>query len=191
MFAGCSVTWGTGLPIEDTWSYKLYKDFASHEELSGYFNLSYPGAASTEIIHNIMKYIKRYGKPDKIFLMLPEIMRGVHFEKSAAIMHTIQVYDLFESYCDATNIELLSFTWDLEDISGGYIQTANDFMGDRFKTFHRIDYNKFAKSMYDFAMKSGDKSMLFNAADGQHFGIAHHVGFVEQLRLMIGESDGL
>lgn len=190
LFLGCSVTYGTGVPIDQTWSKLLYKEFSKHEKLSGYFNLSYPGAASTEIIFNAMKYIKKFGAPQEIYFMIPEVMRGIHMEKSSAIMHSIQMYTMFEEFCALKGIKLVSFTWDLEDISGGYIQTANDFY-EKFETFNRIDYKKFSKSLYDYAYQNKDERFLLHAADLQHHGTAHNYAFYQTVLSMIGDSNGL
>lgn len=190
LFMGCSVTYGTGVPLNKTWSKLVYDEFSKHESLSGYFNLSYPGAASTEIIFNAMKYIKKYGKPQEIYFMIPEVMRGVHFEKSSAVLHSIQMYTMFEQYCKDNSISLVSFTWDLEDISEGYIQTANDFYKE-FETFYAINYNKFAKTMYDYAYENSKEPFLFLAADGQHHGTAHNHAFFKQVIEGIAAKNGL
>jgi hypothetical protein len=189
LFIGCSVTYGTGVPLEKMWSKLLYDKLRETRPLSGYFNLSYPGAASTEIIFNAMKYIKKYGAPKEIYFMLPEMMRGIHVEKSSAILHSVQMYMMFEEFCASKGIKLTSFTWDLDDISGGYIQTANDFY-EQFKTFHRIEYKAFLKSMYEYSSKSTEPFLLL-AADGQHHGTAHNYAFYKTISEMIGETNGL
>lgn len=185
LFMGCSVTYGTGVPLEQTWSKLLYNKMSESRKLSGYFNLSFPGAASTEIIFNAMKYIKKFGAPKEIYFMLPEIMRGIHMEKSSALLHSIQMYTMFEEYCKIKGIRLVSFTWDLEDISEGYIQTANDFY-ERFDTFNKIDYDQFSKSLYDYAYEHQKEPFLLYAADKQHHGTAHNYGFYKTILDIMG-----
>lgn len=189
LFIGCSVTFGTGLPIEKTWSKILYNKLSKNNKLSGYFNLSFPGAASTEIIFNAVKYIQKFGAPEEIYFMVPEIMRGVHLDRSSAIMHSIQMYQMFELLCELLGIRLFSFSWDIEDLTDGYIQTANDFYASRFKTFYKIDSQSFFKSMYDYSKDKNEMFML-NASDGMHFGTAHHAGFIYCILQGLGDMYG-
>jgi hypothetical protein len=75
LFAGCSMTYGEGLPIEDVWSYLVHQYINSITETSGYFNVGKTGINFHEMLNQIMGYMKYAGKPDVIFLMLPEIGR--------------------------------------------------------------------------------------------------------------------
>jgi hypothetical protein len=190
LFIGCSVTFGSGLPLEKTWSKLVYNKMSKSRNLSGYFNLSYPGAASTEIIFNTMKYIKKFGAPKEIYFMMPEIMRGVHFEKSSAILHSVEMYTMFEDFCKAVGIKLVSVTWDIQDISGGFIQTANDFY-ERFETFHRIEYKALSSLFYEYVVEHDKEPNLFVAGDGIHHGTAYNYGFAKNILNIIGDSNGL
>lgn len=75
LFSGCSVTYGVGLYTTETWSYKIYKMISEKEKVSGYFNLGKPGTSIMDIISSVFKYISIYGKPDVIFLDLPDLNR--------------------------------------------------------------------------------------------------------------------
>jgi hypothetical protein len=75
LFSGCSVTYGLGLYANETWSYKLYENIIKNEEVSGYFNIAKPGASIMEIVSGIFKYMAAYGKPDTIFINLPDAYR--------------------------------------------------------------------------------------------------------------------
>ena len=57
LFAGCSVTFGEGLPYMSNWSGKLYNKISKQIKTSGYFSLSFLGGDTTLIIANIYKYI--------------------------------------------------------------------------------------------------------------------------------------
>lgn len=72
LFAGCSVTEGVGLKIEDTWSYLLNKDIKNSD---GFFNLARAGWGYQKIISNFLIYVKQYGKPDYFFLLMPNSYR--------------------------------------------------------------------------------------------------------------------
>jgi hypothetical protein len=139
LFSGCSYTFGTGIPYESIWAVNLNK------ALKGTlcFNLGMPGASYDQIINDAYDYIRMFGKPKAIFLLLPNLeripsfsyhddkpyMRNSHIQTYASnkyrlfFKHTqpeILVYRFykllqqFEEYCQLQNIPLLWTTWDLE-----------------------------------------------------------------------------
>ena len=76
LFAGCSETEGMGGALESCWSYMVYKKLSETKKISGFFNLSMRGWGHDVIISNIMQYIGAYGKPNKIYMLLPELARN-------------------------------------------------------------------------------------------------------------------
>lgn len=68
--AGCSVTFGVGLPNEMVWpslvSSKLNLDFV---------NLSIPGWSAQAIVDNLFKYFYKYGNPKTLIVMFPDFFR--------------------------------------------------------------------------------------------------------------------
>jgi hypothetical protein len=75
LFAGCSETEGIGDNIDNCWSYMTYKTLSKEKDVSGFFNISRHGWGYDIILSNIMTYIGDYGKPDKIFILFPNIGR--------------------------------------------------------------------------------------------------------------------
>jgi hypothetical protein len=75
LFAGCSETEGFGGNLEFSWPHMVYTELCKTEKLSGFFNLSRGGWGNEIIIANIIQYINRYGKPDKIYMLLPNLSR--------------------------------------------------------------------------------------------------------------------
>lgn len=78
LFAGCSVTFPHGLRQDEGWAWKTYEKIKNKNpeiNLSGFFNLSFPGWSVLEIIFNITKYINTFGKPDFIFINWPNLTR--------------------------------------------------------------------------------------------------------------------
>ena len=75
LFAGCSVTYADGIPLQYSWSKLLYDYLNKQEKASGYFNIAGPGMTIVEIVMQIFIYIAEYGKPDKIFVFFPDIGR--------------------------------------------------------------------------------------------------------------------
>lgn len=80
LFAGCSETEGVGGNLDSCWSYITYKKLSETGKLSGFFNLSRAGWGHDVIIANVMQYINTYGKPSKIYMLLPNLSRGFEWD---------------------------------------------------------------------------------------------------------------
>lgn len=68
--AGCSVTYGIGVPEEGTWSSILAKKL----KLS-YVNLSKPGASIEWIVNSLFSYFSEFGNPKNVFVLFPGLLR--------------------------------------------------------------------------------------------------------------------
>lgn len=68
--AGCSNTYGTGIPDNNTWS-----DILAINNNKTYNILGYPGGSTYHIINNIFKYFNIFGHPKKIFCVFPDFYR--------------------------------------------------------------------------------------------------------------------
>lgn len=84
LFAGCSETEGVGGNLDSCWAYMLYSELLKEKKMSGFFNLGRAGWGYASIISNIMSYIQSYGKPDKIFILFPNIGRFYQWNKEAS-----------------------------------------------------------------------------------------------------------
>lgn len=83
LYAGCSITYGDGLPEELIWSGMLtskLKDFYIKNNVES-FNVASSGLAIDNIINNIYKFIHLYGKPTYLFMLLPDLGRQTYFVK--------------------------------------------------------------------------------------------------------------
>jgi hypothetical protein len=180
VFNGCSVTWGSGLGIEEVWSKKTYNFINSREQTSGYFNLSFPGQSIQNIVITLFKYFKNNGNPDYVFINLPDIYRlysyhketnsivdGFYSEDQKKILELLayQYYFMLEQYCFSNNIKLYSFTWCNE------LNKSKQFI--RFKTFHTVDMDKMSDFILKY-IKNNNNKYLQNARDGEHYGTAYH-----------------
>jgi hypothetical protein len=76
LFGGCSWTFGEGLPEEYSWTYLLKQKIEkqSNKELDLY-NTAYMGSSIDLVIKNTMAFIRKYGKPNYIVLLFPDIAR--------------------------------------------------------------------------------------------------------------------
>ena len=77
VFSGCEMTIPMDIDLVNGWSYRIYNDFFKNK--NGFRSLSYPGANQNKIIVNLIKYIYKYGKPDNIIILMPEIIRSYGF----------------------------------------------------------------------------------------------------------------
>lgn len=70
--AGCSATYGIGVPEEGTWP-----SFVAEDLSASYVNISAPGASIEWIVTSILNYIHTFGKPRMgVLALLPDTMRG-------------------------------------------------------------------------------------------------------------------
>lgn len=99
LFSGCSEAEGVGDNIESCWPYMVYQKLSEAKHLSGFFNLSRSGWGHDVIIPNIIEYINTYGKPDKIYILFPNLSRdfewkGVDSEEESYVYSTKTPYFL-------------------------------------------------------------------------------------------------
>jgi hypothetical protein len=183
LFAGCSVTFGEGLPLEKTWSKKVYDKISSLEKTSGYFNVAVPGLTTIESIYQIQNYIKKFGTPDIIFFNMPDFEREIQKDfidrnlndptKTELLLKLIYgSYDIFRKYCLKNKIKLFSFTWDHPDAT--YWDYPFDITTD-LEDFYLYSPEDRSKYIYQYGIDNpiDQKSGLYAAAlDGEHPGFA-------------------
>lgn len=80
LFAGCSETEGMGGNLDSCWSHMVYRKLSETKKISGFFNLSRGGWGHDLIIANIMQYINTYGKPNKIYILFPNLSRDFEWQ---------------------------------------------------------------------------------------------------------------
>jgi hypothetical protein len=82
LFAGCSQTFGLGLPVEETWPsilYKWMKENHSDIDFGPYQALSFTGGSIEKIVQNIFKYCHLFGNPNIIYFLAPDIDRQIGY----------------------------------------------------------------------------------------------------------------
>lgn len=200
LFAGCSCTLGTGLDIEDVWSYKLYNELKKEYKLSGYFNLGHLGGSFLSIFHNFILYIEKYGNPDIIFLLLPHTERDEKYFSDHEYTNDfvlILFYKLFEMYCEKNNIILISSSWVIDDQKINMINSIKNKLSNKMyrrrsnaiveeshglkllennsKTFRLMNLKELDNNIFEYSNNNKDKDNLYEAKDnGRHYGSAFH-----------------
>jgi hypothetical protein len=92
LFAGCSETEGMGGNVEDVWGHILHEKIARITNVDGYYSIGKAGYGWQKIILSIQVYIKKYGKPDMIFALLPNIGRLFAWSENINDWHYQQKY---------------------------------------------------------------------------------------------------
>lgn len=70
LFAGCSFTFGLGLPEEEIWGSHVANALGMQ-----YSNLGLPGDSVVGIVSNIYKYFEEYGNPKILLCLFPDFYR--------------------------------------------------------------------------------------------------------------------
>ncbi len=140
VFAGCEFTIPMDVKYENGWAYKVHEEF--YKDKSSFVNISYPGVDSNRLIYNILKYINTYGKPSKLFILMPELIRAygwwpeakgfkpkMYRQHAGGVEHNLMAtpHDLpvpllalkyiqsimfLDQYCKDTGIDLVLTSWD-------------------------------------------------------------------------------
>ena len=72
LFAGCSQTEGVGAPLETVWSKVLLSTISPD---SGFYTIAKSGFGWQKVISNFMIYVEKYGAPEYLFVLLPNLGR--------------------------------------------------------------------------------------------------------------------
>lgn len=75
LFAGCSQTEGVGSPLETVWSKTVFNQISKNNDVSGFMSIARAGYGWQKVVTNFMTYVKKYGFPDYLFVMLPNASR--------------------------------------------------------------------------------------------------------------------
>jgi hypothetical protein len=81
LYAGCSFTFGEGLPEEYTYPYKLsekIKNLFPKKNVQS-FNVGRGGSSIHEIVRMCFSFFENYGNPDYLFITLPDVDRMITF----------------------------------------------------------------------------------------------------------------
>lgn len=85
LYTGCSFTYGVGQPEEYTWP-SLLTDLIKNKDLNKdveHFNIAYPGASIHEIVRNCFIFFEKFGHPDYLFMLVPDVNRSISYIESS------------------------------------------------------------------------------------------------------------
>ncbi len=194
LFAGCSETEGVGGNLDACWAYMTYRELEKTNKMSGYFNIAKSGFGWQKIITNTMIYIKKYGAPNYLFILLPDNNRNFNWYEQENYWRYEQKWDLdvvshqrnlidlivswrlFIEFCKVQNIELIWTCW------GGdpeYYQKAT------LDNFIEIDDKSYRDSINRLTSNEMKMSNLRRKRDGHSGFITHKVWslkFLEEIK---------
>jgi 16S rRNA (cytidine1402-2'-O)-methyltransferase len=195
LFSGCSNTWPQAIDEDKGWAKQIYNKLNKEYNLNGYYNLAIPGASISEICQNVMSYCQVYGKPNVIFLNLPDANREAKipgdlshkneytsFEKQE---YADKEYERLQGYCSVNNILLITFSWtDTMLKPGGHVIAALEYLLGRpqkhvsiskdFNTYKKFDINDFKNYVVEYFKNNPDDHDADVARDADHPGHAVH-----------------
>lgn len=87
--AGCSMTFGEGVPDDGRWSDILSSRLGAQDNQ---INLGIRGASVGQIVLNVFSYIEKYGKPKYLFCLFPNL------ERIEFIFHKDLIIDRYGDY---------------------------------------------------------------------------------------------
>lgn len=125
LFAGCSETEGQGGQIDDSWGKILFDSIKQSRKVSGFYNLGKSGYGWQKVISQVRIYIKRYGKPDNLFVLLPNIGRSIEWSEENRDWYAKQAYPRFES---RNNLDDPKNIYVTEQSPGEYKKNFIDFV---------------------------------------------------------------
>lgn len=146
--SGCSITYGEAVPSEFSWPQVLRSKLQEDYNNLKLYNLGVVGSSTFIVIKNIFAFIKQYGKPDAIFLMLPNFHRHIKFNPEVGqyqqltpknyvsnssdeyvyennLMLYFNLIQILELYCNDNNIKLMWGVWG--DAANKFIKENNYF----------------------------------------------------------------
>lgn len=194
LFSGCSETEGASNKLEDVWANKLYEKIKKDHDVSGYYNVGKAGLTPFMIIKNCITYMEKFGKPDSIFMVIPDHYRLTSWDTENLKYSYFFInsdYNLFQksyedhsigreqNYSNIKNHQMFSFSviimfemfCKLNGIKLFWSSWSKDSYFNKLeslglKNFVDIANNK--KELEEFKLKD------FTARDGAHLGPAFH-----------------
>lgn len=94
LFAGCSETEGQGGNLEDAWGNILLEEVKKTQNVSGYYNIGKSGYGWQKVITQLRVYIAKYGKPDNLFVLLPNMGRSIEWSIGGNMWHARQEHPI-------------------------------------------------------------------------------------------------
>jgi hypothetical protein len=216
LFSGCSFTFGVGLPENLIWTSMLADKLNIDKE--NMFNIGVGGASIHSTIKDIMLFIRKYGKPKKIFILFPEVSRDLIYrvfnkDNIDIVQNVLYRSNYLEESEDNAKKYILNYVHEnnilrystmigiFEEFckeSGIDLLWSTTIKYD-YDTFKLLNFKYIAKNFVDFldVYRNNSKNIenVHNlpfwdvADDGQHPGTAYHYLLSESFFKEINENN--
>ena len=173
LFAGCSVTFGDSMFIEDSWAKVLYNKLAETNSLSGYYNIGMPSASITDVASLLRTYIELIAIPDVVFINLPAIIR----DDGAGID---DLKDIINTY---TETEFITTSWDQTFTTESCSSDDPRLSIPGIVQFAQNDLLKYCYKMHKANKK---EPFMLKGLDDSHPGIAEHSFYANLMLTNLG-----
>jgi hypothetical protein len=185
LFIGCSVTFGQGVFLDDTWSKIVYNKLAETNKVSGYYNLSVPGATKIDVANRIKMYIEEFSMPDLVLINFPDSYR----DASLVGVPKVRGKRIVTETLDLISDRVLTITWSSEyeldplPVRGEFtVEELQNFKLDLHQHINFISYS--SKDMNNYIDSVDDVPgmpayLKYRAFDGAHPGTAAHMFYAE------------
>jgi hypothetical protein len=207
LFAGCSNTFATGVPVEFGWAKKVYDKLNHNDDYAGFYNVAIPGSSISEICYQVYRYLLEFGNPEVIFILFPEIDRDLRYTKNSeyAKIMALNAYLMLHTYCKSHNIKLVATTWAIElkkevpienddsfrtrigkelgrRVHDNWVKDSDLFTSNFSDTFFQLDSKKYTIDCYEYSLNNRDLPFIIEGLDGGwHPGAATHHAWSEQM----------
>jgi hypothetical protein len=198
LISGCSFTYAQGVLQENSWPELLSKTISlSSSKPVKMYNLGIMGSSIYLIVKNLMAFIRKYGAPDQIYLLLPPHSRKLIYDDSTdnfknLVMNKDEYKKLaykkadpstkrfYDSYCEEDSLLLaISLMGIFEDFceakkidliwtSYGAIPKIDFFYTSGFKF-----YKKYAAPNFEFYTNKKAFLHLLHLMPENEFGVPH------------------
>lgn len=189
LYGGCSVTFGSSMFEEFMWSNILTSKIGTTDS----YNISYAGASIFSIVKNTMAFIRKYGKPNYLFICFPSITRNLYFNEEQdqflncfvfpytnptkfekkyienfvienSVLYSVEFIHMLESFCQESGIKLFWTTWNEDDD----------------KIYSDINFKSYIKIKENNLINDSDIPYWDIAKDMSHPGSKWNIGLANQ-----------
>lgn len=217
LVAGCSVTFGVGLPEKYTWGSLLAKNLG----VSGYSNLGIPGDPIESSVFRVIKYIQNFGAPKYLAFLapdpyryiaiagdnfspyhlarpgekLPKLSKAPHNPSDVllgenALYSALRALTTLEVMCQISGIRLAWGTW--SEHTKNLISKLNDYSFSSYIDY--LDYGTMCRyHMNEYTPENDIESIIFTTAadrftgNNGHYGSNYHRGLADVIASRLKE----
>lgn len=173
LFAGCSVTFGDSMFLENSWAKVLYNKLSEYDNISGYYNIGMPSASILDVASLIKTYFDTVAVPDLVLINLPAMVRdsGIGIEP---LKELISLYP---------KTRFITISWDQT-----FTKEASRPTDPRLSIpgIVQFSHNEFLMYCYQIHSRRSKERFILKGLDDSHPGIAEHSFYANLMLKVLG-----